>query len=77
MDSLQTAHQHAANAEDYRNQGLLIPASEEHMKAAEAFHACEEKSQDANVCMSLCIISSAPSNLQCLSDKNDAPYAIQ
>jgi hypothetical protein len=48
MDSLQTAHQHAANAEDYRNQGLLIPASEEHMKAAEAFHACEEKSQDAN-----------------------------
>ncbi|KAG0705169.1 hypothetical protein DFH29DRAFT_907881 [Suillus ampliporus] len=46
--SLQTAHQHAANAEDYRSQGLLIPASEEHMKAAEAFHACEEKSQDAN-----------------------------
>ncbi|KAG1800838.1 uncharacterized protein HD556DRAFT_1438836 [Suillus plorans] len=48
MESLQTAHQHAANAEDYRNQGLLIPASEEHMKAAEAFHACEDKSQDAN-----------------------------
>lgn len=48
MESLQTAHQHAANAEDYRSQGLLIPASEEHMKAAEAFHACEEKSQDAN-----------------------------
>ncbi|KAG1756287.1 uncharacterized protein EDB91DRAFT_4955 [Suillus paluster] len=46
--SLQTAHQHAANAEDYRSQGLLIPASEEHMKAAEAFHACEEKSQDVN-----------------------------
>ncbi|KAG2752715.1 hypothetical protein P692DRAFT_20773571 [Suillus brevipes Sb2] len=48
MESLQTAHQHAANAEDYRSQGLLIPASEEHMKAAEAFHACEQKSQDAN-----------------------------
>ncbi|OAX41311.1 hypothetical protein K503DRAFT_848471 [Rhizopogon vinicolor AM-OR11-026] len=46
--SLQTAHQHAANADDYRNQGLLIPASEQHMKAAEAFHACEQKSQDVN-----------------------------
>lgn len=50
------------------------------MKAAEAFHACEDKSQDANVrirvhasylvTLVICIV-------QCLSDKNDAPHAIQ
>ncbi|KII88963.1 hypothetical protein PLICRDRAFT_53460 [Plicaturopsis crispa FD-325 SS-3] len=46
--SLNTAHNHASNAEDYLGQGLLIPASEEHYKAAEAFLACVEQSGDEN-----------------------------
>ncbi|KAG6335882.1 hypothetical protein ID866_3219 [Astraeus odoratus] len=45
---LHTAHQHAANAEDYRNDGLLIKSAEEHSKAAKAFLECEEKSSDIN-----------------------------
>ncbi|KAH7916013.1 hypothetical protein BJ138DRAFT_1140485 [Hygrophoropsis aurantiaca] len=45
---LRTAHQHAANAEDYRTQGYLIPASEEHFKAADAFWACVENASDEN-----------------------------
>ncbi|KAL4074494.1 hypothetical protein V8B97DRAFT_2016576 [Scleroderma yunnanense] len=45
---LHTAHQHAANAEDYRNDGLLIKAAEEHSKAARAFLECEEKANDSN-----------------------------
>ncbi|KAG6376091.1 hypothetical protein JVT61DRAFT_2063 [Boletus reticuloceps] len=45
---LHVAHQHAANAEDYLNEGLLIPAVEEHAKAAKAFLQCEEKSNDGN-----------------------------
>ena len=43
------AHQHAANADDYLAQGLLIPAAEEHYKAAEAFQACVDASNDDNV----------------------------
>lgn len=43
------AHQHSANADDYMSQGLLIPAAEEHKKAAEAFQACVEASNDENV----------------------------
>ncbi|CAL1704150.1 unnamed protein product [Somion occarium] len=45
---LNAAHQHAANAEDYMAQGLLIPAAEEHYKAAEAFLACVEASSEEN-----------------------------
>ncbi|KAL4251635.1 hypothetical protein ABKN59_003795 [Abortiporus biennis] len=45
---LNAAHQHASNAEDYMAQGLLIPASEEHQRAAEAFHACIEASTEEN-----------------------------
>ncbi|KAI0361877.1 hypothetical protein OH77DRAFT_1416053 [Trametes cingulata] len=49
MDSpLNAAHQHAANADDYLAQGLLIPAAEEHYKAAEAFQACVDASNDNN-----------------------------
>ncbi|RPD65920.1 hypothetical protein L226DRAFT_530046 [Lentinus tigrinus ALCF2SS1-7] len=49
MDSpLNAAHQHAANADDHLAQGLLIPAAEEHYKAAEAFQACVEASNDDN-----------------------------
>lgn len=54
------AHQHTANAEEFLNDGLLIPAAEEHAKAAKAFLQCEEKSNDSNVLfplrhrMSLC-----------------------
>ena len=47
------AHQHAANADDFMNQGLLIPASEEHYKAAEAFEACIRASSEENVCLLL------------------------
>lgn len=43
------AHQHAANADDYMAQGLLIPASEEHYKAAEAFEAAYQASTEENV----------------------------
>ncbi|EIM90410.1 uncharacterized protein STEHIDRAFT_145494 [Stereum hirsutum FP-91666 SS1] len=45
---LNAAHQHAANADDYLSQGLFIPASEEHKKAADAFQACVEASNDEN-----------------------------
>ncbi|KAH7889763.1 hypothetical protein F5I97DRAFT_1997047 [Phlebopus sp. FC_14] len=45
---LHVAHQHAANAEDYRNEGLFIPAADEHFKAARAFKECGEKSTDSN-----------------------------
>ncbi|KAI0781145.1 hypothetical protein BD413DRAFT_22235 [Trametes elegans] len=49
MDSpLNAAHQHAAHADDYLARGLLIPAAEEHYKAAEAFQACVEASNDDN-----------------------------
>ena len=41
------AHQHAANADDYVAQGLLIPAAEEHYKAAEAYQACVEAATTA------------------------------
>ena len=43
------AHQHVENAENYAAQGLLIPASEEHYKAAEAFKACTEQTTDESV----------------------------
>ncbi|TFY81968.1 hypothetical protein EWM64_g2048 [Hericium alpestre] len=46
---LNAAHQHAANADDYIAQGLLIPASEEHEKASQAFQACVDASTDENV----------------------------
>ncbi|GBE82488.1 hypothetical protein SCP_0408720 [Sparassis crispa] len=45
---LNSAHQHAANADDFAAQGLLIPALEEHTKAGEAFLACVEASHDEN-----------------------------
>jgi len=45
---LNTAHQHAANADEFMSQGLLIPASEEHEKAAQAFQECIEASSDEN-----------------------------
>ncbi|KZT69081.1 hypothetical protein DAEQUDRAFT_738400 [Daedalea quercina L-15889] len=45
---LNTAHQHAANADDYVAQGLLVPAAEEHYKAAEAYQACVEAATDEN-----------------------------
>ncbi|KAI6039013.1 hypothetical protein EDC04DRAFT_2868139 [Pisolithus marmoratus] len=45
---LHIAHQHAASAEDYRNEGLLVKAAEEHFGAAKAFMECEEKSNDSN-----------------------------
>ncbi|KAI0637188.1 hypothetical protein C8Q77DRAFT_552531 [Trametes polyzona] len=49
MDSpLNAAHQHAASADDYLARGLLIPAAEEHYKAAEAFQACVDASNDDN-----------------------------
>ncbi|KAJ6513892.1 hypothetical protein C8R47DRAFT_1207172 [Mycena vitilis] len=43
---LNAAHEHAANAEDFLSQGLLIPASEEHFKAAEAYNKAMERSND-------------------------------
>ncbi|KAH9946287.1 uncharacterized protein BXZ73DRAFT_95791 [Epithele typhae] len=46
--ALMQAHQHAANADDYLARGLLIPAAEEHYKAAEAFQICVEASNDDN-----------------------------
>ncbi|KAF8061512.1 hypothetical protein FPV67DRAFT_283106 [Lyophyllum atratum] len=43
---MNAAHQHAANAEDHLGNGLLIPAAEEHLKAAEAYLAAVERSND-------------------------------
>ncbi|PFH52376.1 hypothetical protein AMATHDRAFT_74173 [Amanita thiersii Skay4041] len=43
---LNRAHQHAANAEDHWNNGLLILAAEEHFKAADAYLAAVERSND-------------------------------
>ncbi|KAF7338478.1 hypothetical protein MVEN_02073800 [Mycena venus] len=43
---LNAAHDHAANAESFLSQGLLIPASEEHYKAAEAYEKAMERSND-------------------------------
>ncbi|KAF9264870.1 hypothetical protein L218DRAFT_972448 [Marasmius fiardii PR-910] len=40
------AHQHAANAEDHFSNGLLIPAAEEHLKAAEAYMAAISRAND-------------------------------
>lgn len=44
------AHQHGANADEYLAQGLLIPAAEEHEKAAQAFQECLLVSADEKVC---------------------------
>ncbi|KAJ6455803.1 hypothetical protein C8R45DRAFT_1035758 [Mycena sanguinolenta] len=43
---LNAAHEHAANAEDFLGQGLLVPASEQHFKAAEAYEKALERSND-------------------------------
>ncbi|KAF8626065.1 hypothetical protein AX15_005100 [Amanita polypyramis BW_CC] len=43
---LNRAHQHAANAEDHWNNGLLLLAAEEHTKAADAYLAAVERSHD-------------------------------
>lgn len=43
------AHQHAANAEDHWNNGLLVLAAEEHAKAASAYLAAVERSHDESV----------------------------
>ncbi|KAF8638503.1 hypothetical protein AX16_010486 [Volvariella volvacea WC 439] len=40
------ARQHTANADEYLAKGLIVLAAEEHLKAAEAFRAAVEKSQD-------------------------------
>ncbi|TDL27520.1 hypothetical protein BD410DRAFT_782614 [Rickenella mellea] len=45
---LNQAHQHAHNADDYQSRGLLIPAAEEHYKAAEFYQLCVEQCQDEN-----------------------------
>ena len=75
FERLLQAHQHAANADDFLNEGLLIPAAEEHAKAAKAFLQCEEKSNDGNV----------PFSPQCpyvcvellIADETYTPYALQ
>jgi hypothetical protein len=46
---LTQAHQHVEKAENYVAQGLLIPAAEEHYKAAETFKACIEQTSDEGV----------------------------
>ncbi|KAJ7063096.1 hypothetical protein C8F01DRAFT_1131511 [Mycena amicta] len=43
---LNAAHEHGAAAEEYLSQGLLIPAAEEHFKAAEAYQKALERSSD-------------------------------
>ena len=62
------AHQHAANADDYLARGLLIPAAEEHYKAAEAFQACVDASNDENVrfCLLLDLSLNEGSLLPCI-----------
>lgn len=55
-DRIEQAHQHVQNAEEYEAQGLLIPAAEEHYKAAEAFQVCMEQATDEQVSSSLFIL---------------------
>ncbi|CAA7267636.1 unnamed protein product [Cyclocybe aegerita] len=43
---MNAAHQHAANADDYIANGLIVLAAEEHLKAAEAYQAAIERSHD-------------------------------
>lgn len=43
------AHQHAQNAEEYLNNGLLVLAAEEHIKAAEAYLAAINCTNDGSV----------------------------
>ncbi|KAF8874631.1 hypothetical protein CPB84DRAFT_1966929 [Gymnopilus junonius] len=43
---MNTAHQHAANADEYLAKGLLILAAEEHSHAAEAYMAAIDRSHD-------------------------------
>ncbi|KAF9036744.1 hypothetical protein BJ165DRAFT_1559775, partial [Panaeolus papilionaceus] len=43
---LPQAHQHAANADDYLAKGLIVLASEEHFRAAEAYLAGIDRSHD-------------------------------
>lgn len=43
---LDQGHEHATYANEYYSRGLLIPASEEHNKAAEAFQACVDQSSN-------------------------------
>lgn len=43
---ISAAHSHVANAEEHTNNGLIVLAMEEHVKAAEAFAAAIERSHD-------------------------------
>lgn len=43
------AHHHAANADDYLIKGLIVLASQEHFKAAEAYIAAIDRSHDESV----------------------------
>lgn len=47
---LNTAHKHAANADDHVGKGMLLPAVEEHQLAAEAYMSAHANSQDESVC---------------------------
>jgi len=44
--ALEQAHEHASSAIDFYTRGLLIPAAEEHYKAAEAFTRCVDQATD-------------------------------
>lgn len=43
------AHNHAANAEEHINNGLVVLAMEEHFNAAKAYMAAIERSHDESV----------------------------
>ncbi|KAF9483810.1 hypothetical protein BDN70DRAFT_918193 [Pholiota conissans] len=43
---MNTAHQHAANADDYLAKGLIVLAAEEHFHAAEAYMSAIDRSND-------------------------------
>ncbi|TFK42898.1 hypothetical protein BDQ12DRAFT_676974 [Crucibulum laeve] len=43
---MNTAHEHAANADEYIESGLIVLAAEEHYKAAEAYQAAIDRSND-------------------------------
>src|SRR5258707_6313281 len=43
------ANLHVANAEDYLTQGLIVPAADEYLKAADAYTAAIERSHDESV----------------------------
>ncbi|KAF8969806.1 hypothetical protein BDZ97DRAFT_1792699 [Flammula alnicola] len=70
---MNTAHQHAANADDYLAKGLIVLAAEEHCQAAEAYMAAIDRSHDESV--RSFIAAKTRTSKGCATRHNSNPYA--